>query len=156
MSDASPEAKPKKSPILMIVGAVAAVAVIGCGAYWYTHRAAGTAQAAEHAPGAERGIVLFQPFVVNLADPESSHFLRVTLQLIVRDEKEAEHMLKTPVVLAQARSAILELLTLQTAGQLLTTDGKTALKKAIAERVSTAIDDVKVLDVLFSDFVVQL
>ena len=52
--------------------------------------------------------------------------------------------------------AILELLTLQTSDALVTTAGKTALKKAIAERVSTAIEDVKVFDVLFADFVVQL
>jgi flagellar protein FliL len=161
MSDAAPPAaeKPKKSARSLIVVAAAAVALLagaGGGAYWYMHRGAPAAKASEHAPEVEAGIVPFQPFVVNLADPDSSRFLRVTLQLIVHDEKQAEHVLKSPVVLAQARSAILELLTLQTSGRLVTTDGKAALKKAIAERVSTAIEHVKVLDVLFSDFVVQL
>jgi flagellar FliL protein len=157
MSDAStPATKQKKSALPMIVVAVVATAVGGGGAYWYTHRTAHAAQTTEHTRAAERGIVSFQPFVVNLADPNASRFLRVTLQLIVVDVEEAKHLLETPVVLAQARSAILELLTLQTADQLVTPDGKTALKKAIAERVSAAIDSVKVLDVLFSDFVVQL
>jgi flagellar FliL protein len=159
MSDAAiPETKAKKSQLPMIGGAVVALALVGGGGYWYTHRGAPVAHAAaaEHAPEAERGIVPLQPFVVNLADPNASRFLRITLQLIVIDEKEAEHILKKPVVLAQARSAILELLTLQTSDQLVTTDGKAALKKAIAERVSLAIESVKVLDVLFSDFVVQL
>jgi flagellar FliL protein len=157
MSEASTlAAKQKKSTLPMIVVAVLATAAGGGGAYWYTHRTGRAVPAAEHARGAERGIVQFQPFVVNLADPNASRFLRVTLQLVVLDEEEAKHVLETPVVLAQARSAILELLTLQTADQLVTPDGKTALKKAIAERVSAAIDSVKVLDVLFSDFVVQL
>jgi flagellar protein FliL len=160
MSDAPPpaEEKPKKSALPKIIGAVVGVALIagiGGGAYWYMHRGT-AAKAAAHVPEVEPGIVAFLPFVVNLADPDSSRFLRVTLQLIVHDEKQAEHVLKSPVVLAQARSAILELLTLQTSARLVTTDGKTDLKKAIAERVGTAIENVKVLDVLFSDFVVQL
>jgi flagellar FliL protein len=164
MSDAStPQAaaaEPKKKkgglPIIMIAGAVLALAAVGGGAFWYLRGSPAAADAAEHVVEAEHGIVAFQPFVVNLADPNSSRFLRVTLQLVVGDEAQAEHMLKKPVMLAQARSAILELLTLQTSDQLITTDGKAALKASIAERVGTAIQDVKVVDVLFSDFVVQL
>jgi flagellar FliL protein len=162
MSDAPiPEAKQpkkKKSALPMIIaGAVVVVAALGGGGYWYMHRAAAAAHPEEeHVSVAERGIVLFAPFVVNLADPNSSRFLRITLQLVVGDEKQAAHILETPVILAQARSAILELLTLQTSDQLVTTVGKTALKESIAARVNTAIEDVEVLDVLFSDFVVQL
>jgi flagellar FliL protein len=157
MSDApAKEAKPKKKMSMpIIIGAVVVVAGGGGGAYWYLHRAAPPAPVAKHVV-VEHGIVAFEPFVVNLADPNSSRFLRITLQLVVSDEKEAAHIKDTPVILAQARSAILELLTLQTSDALVTTAGKTALKKAIAERVSTAIEDVKVFDVLFADFVVQL
>lgn len=139
----------------IMIGAVVAVAASGGGAYWYLHRAAPAAAAAKHEV-VEHGIVPFEPFVVNLADPGASRFLRITLQLVVSDEKKAAHILETPVILAQARSAILELLTLQKSDELVTTAGKAALKKAIAERVSTAIEDVKVFDVLFADFVVQL
>jgi flagellar FliL protein len=157
MSDApAKDAKPsKKKTMPIIIGAVVAVAASGGGAYWYLHRAAPAAAAAKHVV-VEHGIVAFEPFVVNLADPSASRFLRITLQLVVSDEKEATHILETPVILAQARSAILELLTLQKSDELVTTAGKAALKKAIAERVSTAIADVKVFDVLFADFVVQL
>jgi flagellar FliL protein len=156
MSDApAKDAKPsKKKTMPIIIGAVVAVAASGGGAYWYLHRAA-PAAAAKHVV-VDHGIVAFEPFVVNLADPGASRFLRITLQLVVSDEKEATHILETPVILAQARSAILELLTLQKSDELVTTAGKAALKKAIAERVSTAIEDVKVSDVLFADFVVQL
>ena len=53
-----------------------------------------------------------------------------------------------------ARSAILELLTTKTAEELMTADGKTALKKEIAERASKAFR-FKVNDVLLAEFVVQ-
>jgi flagellar basal body-associated protein FliL len=55
----------------------------------------------------------------------------------------------------QARSAILELLTLQTSDRLATPDGKATLKKAIVDRIFTVMDGLKVVDVLFSDFVIQ-
>ena len=53
------------------------------------------------------------------------------------------------------RSAILELLSQQTAENLVTAEGKTSLKETIAEHISPLTGGVKVSDVLFSDFVVQ-
>ena len=53
-----------------------------------------------------------------------------------------------------ARSAILELLTTQTASTVVTLEGKAALRTAIAERVGHS-GELEVIDVLFSDFVVQ-
>ena len=55
----------------------------------------------------------------------------------------------------RVRSTILELLTQQTADQLVTPEGKAALKKAIGEHLETLLEDTEVTDVLFSDFVVQ-
>ena len=55
----------------------------------------------------------------------------------------------------QARSTILELLTTQTSDELVTPEGKAALRKSIKESVEQAPCDTEVIDVLFSDFVVQ-
>ena len=153
----APEAPKKtgKSPLVLIIAVVVAVAAAGGGAFWYARRGAPAAAEAPHAKNSERGLLSLEPFVVNLADASGSRFLRTTVQLIVKDEAEAEHLKKSPASLMQTRGAILELLTVQTAEKLVTPDGKTALKKLIAERASTALDDTKVLDVLFSDFVVQ-
>lgn len=157
MSETPAEApKPAKSKLIIIIfAAVVAVAAAGGGAFWYTHRGAPASAEAPHAKNSERGLLSLEPFVVNLADTSGSRFLRTTVQLIVKDEAEAEHIKKSPAALMQTRGAILELLTVQTAENLVTPDGKTALKKLIAERASTALDDTKVIDVLFSDFVVQ-
>jgi flagellar protein FliL len=146
---ASPDKK-AKNPLVLILAGVLVLAGAG-GGFWYLRRT--PAVVVEKAP--ERGIVAFEPFVVNLADPNASRFLRTTVQLIVNSESDAEHLKKTPVVLMRARGAILELLTVQTSDVLVTPGGKTELKKAIAERVGEALEHVKVVDVLFSDFVVQ-
>jgi flagellar FliL protein len=156
MSESTAAAVPAKKgkPLVLILGVVVALAGVGGGAFWYARRSAPAGEAA-HVKEPEHGILAFEPFVVNLADPGSSRFLRTTVQLVVGNEAEAEHVKKTPVVMMQARGAILELLTVQTSDALVTPAGKTNLKKAIAERVSPALENVKVVDVLFSDFVVQ-
>ena len=60
-----------------------------------------------------------------------------------------------PATAEELRSAILELLTQQSAPALVTPEGKTALKDAIKARTNPLLADQKVLDVLFSEFVVQ-
>ena len=64
-------------------------------------------------------------------------------------------MTEIPVMSMQARAIILELLSLQLADTLVTPEGKIALRQAIAERVADALHEIEVVDVLFSDFVVQ-
>jgi len=131
----------------------------GAGGYWYwsSHRAVD--QDAE-APKAEAepeppGIIPMDPFVVNLADEGGGRFLRVTLSLAVNGEERAKETTENKVVSARIRSAILERLTQQTSDMLVTPEGKAALKKAIAEQASRVDHELKVTDVLFSEFVVQ-
>lgn len=100
-------------------------------------------------------MVSFEPFVVNLADTDASRFLRVKVQLVVGSPEEATQMAESPVKLGRARSAILELLTTQQSATLVTQEGKAALRKAIAEQVKPGIGEIEIVDVLFSDFVVQ-
>ena len=130
----------------------------GGGAYWFLFRGHGEAEAAEaepEPPPAPTGIVPLEPFVVNLADPSGTRFVRVTMSLVVADEAIAKEIEEEKVVHARIRSAILELLALKQSGELVTPEGKTELKKAIAESVAHAAHELKVEDVLFSEFIVQ-
>lgn len=163
-----------------IIIAVAAVAVLGGGGGWYYlhQKAAAAAAAAAEAeaepeggeaakptkakpkkkkpevPLEERGLVPFEPFLVNLADEGGNRFLKVTVQVIVENEEEAKKIEEKKVLAMNARSAVLELLTEQFADHLITSDGKKELKEGIKERVSEALEQ-EVVDVLFSEFVVQ-
>jgi flagellar FliL protein len=152
-----PELKPAKkggSKLMMIVIAIVVLGAGGGGAWWFMRGPSVKAEEKEPDP-AERGLVAFEPFLVNLADPGGGRFLKATIQVVVGSKEEALHLKETPVLLMQARSAILELLTLQTADTLVTPEGKQALKDAIKERIGKALGKVKVVDVLFSEFVVQ-
>ncbi len=59
------------------------------------------------------------------------------------------------VVTSRLRSAILEHLSQQSSDRIVTPEGKKALKEEIAERCGKILGHVKVVDVLFSEFVVQ-
>src|SRR5262245_52950558 len=174
MSDQKPEAKAGgaagKSKLVII--AVAAVVLLGGGggaAYFLMNRGAKVEAAEEAHEGSEApkkakkkhakeekegGVLSFDPFVVNLADPGGSRFLRVKVQLVVEEEK-VEELHKKEVAMVRTRAAILEVLAEQTADKLITPAGKAELKTAIKEHASHVLEPIEVMDVLFSDFVVQ-
>ena len=146
--------KYKRKSLYMGLAAAVVLGGVGGGAWW-TLRAAPVEHKVKVTVAAhKRGMVTFEPFVVNLADRDASRFLRVTVRLVVDSPERAKEVEETPVVLMGARSAILELLTTQTASTVVTLEGKAALRTAIAERVGHS-GELEVIDVLFSDFVVQ-
>jgi flagellar FliL protein len=112
-------------------------------------------EAAKESDPADTGLMILDPFLVNLADKDSPRFLRATVQIVISDKAVAEEMTEHDVVKVRIRSSILELLTEQTSEHLVTPEGKAALKKAIIERASKILTEAKVVDVLFSEFVVQ-
>jgi flagellar FliL protein len=163
MADTEPKVEqpaPKKSRgklLFVIVAVVILLAGGGGGAYWWTHANAQTAESedAGEETHAEAGMVSLEPFVVNLADTDSRRYLRINVRLIVDGVEAAEEIEHHPVAVMRLRAAVLELLTQQTASAVQSAEGKTALKKSIAERAAGIIKPTEVSDVLFSDFVVQ-
>jgi flagellar protein FliL len=156
------EPAPKKSRRgLFLIAAVALVMLLGGGgaAYWmYAKDAPAEGEAAAKPEEEETeppAAIELEPFVVNLADPGGSNFLRVNLSLVVKDEEQATLFEENPVTKMKVRSAVLELLALQSADTLITPEGKTTLKKAIAGAASKAAPEMHITDVLFSEFVVQ-
>jgi flagellar FliL protein len=167
--------KKGKGKLLVILVAVLVLALGGGAAAYFLVVRGAAEQAAkdggkggdahgEHGddPAHEPAVIALPTFTVNLADANEPRYLRTTLSLVVNDVEKAASLSEggdhkpagEPVRIAMARSAILELLTTQTAETLMTADGKTALKKEIAERASKAFR-FKVNDVLLSEFVVQ-
>jgi flagellar FliL protein len=161
MSNAAPaqdETPKKKKGIGMLFVALGLVLGLGGGggAYWFYFMRPPAAPAKPVPP--KTGIIAMEPFVVNLADEGGGRFLRVTLSLVVEGEKDDNEGKESPeqaVVNARLRSAILERLAQQTADHLVTPEGKAELKKTIAEQAARAAHELKVTDVLFSEFVVQ-
>jgi flagellar basal body-associated protein FliL len=100
-------------------------------------------------------MVGFEPFLVNVAGSGSNRFLRLSLRLLVNGPAQAARLDLDEVAKTRVRSAILELLAAQRAEALITPDGKATLKREIAEQSAGVVDGIEVLDVLFTEFVVQ-
>jgi flagellar FliL protein len=171
----APQKKGKGKLLIILVAALVLGLGGGAAAYFFIGRDAGkkaeTGKGGEHTgaegeagtPAHDPAVVALPTFTVNLADKDAPRYLRTTVSLLIDDVEKAatlsggegEHKAAgEPVRIAMARSAILELLTTKTAEELMTADGKSALKKEIAERASKAFH-FKVNDVLIAEFVVQ-
>jgi flagellar FliL protein len=152
---ASAAPKPKRRRLLLfLIVAIVLLGGAGGGGFWWWRRTQLQAHAAPPPPKEPSGIVPLDPFLVNLADPDASRFLRTTLRVVVDDEEEAKEITESAVDIARARSVILEVLAAQVSSTLVTPEGKEAVKHKIAERL-TAVLKREVRDVLFTDFVVQ-
>jgi flagellar FliL protein len=152
-SAAPPAKKRGKGLLFVVIGLILGLGGGGAGYWVYAMRS--TAHEAKAPEPPKIGIIPMEPFVVNLADEGGSRFLRLTLSLAVEGEERAKETAEDKVLHARLRSAILERLTQQTSEHLVTPEGKAELKKTIAEQVTHAARELKVTDVLFSEFVVQ-
>jgi len=156
-TNATPTPKKRGGFLKILVLLVVAVAAGGGGAYFYFLKAAPlqAKEAKPEPPPPPTGIIPLEPFVVNLADTGATRFLRVTLSLVVQEEEQAKELEEHAIEKARVRSSILELLAEQQSEALATPEGKVELKKALAERIAHAAHELKVKDVLFSEFVIQ-
>ncbi len=172
MSDSAPAAAAaapaaKKKPLVLII-AIVVVLLGGGGGAWFFMRGGTAAEAAEGEATeaeekeekedkvklSERGLVELEPFIVNLADDGGKRFLRASIQLVVEDEAEALEFEEKPVLTMGARSAIVNTLTGEYSEDLATPEGKEELRELLVESVSEALK-IEIVDVLFSDFVIQ-
>jgi flagellar FliL protein len=94
---------------------------------------------------------------VNLADPEETHFLRVTIDLGVDrlPPGSSEEKSTAAVPVGRVRDAILSVLTVCKAEPLLTTEGKTQLKKNLVDVLQKQVPEMRVREVYFTEFLVQ-
>jgi flagellar FliL protein len=152
-----PAPRKKKGGLVMKLAIVVVLlgGIGGGAAWWFLRGTPAEAHEVVESPLEERGLLTFEPFLANLTDEGGNRFVKANIGLVLETEAEAKHIEEKPVVMGHLRSAILELLTLQSAPVLVTPEGKDALKKKIKERTTELLKDRKVIDVLFSEFVVQ-
>ncbi|TVQ97932.1 MAG: flagellar basal body protein FliL [Desulfovibrionales bacterium] len=136
----------------------------GAAAYWFLMGpgAESGEQAGEQAvPGAEATgtradftpeIVRLDPFIVNLADPLGRRFLRMTLDVEVRDRAAVGEVQRST---SRIRDAVILLLAGKSFADLASMEGKITLKNEIVERLNQIVGGGRVTNVYFTEFVVQ-
>ena len=149
--DESKEGQKPKSKMLIIV--LALVVVLGAGgaaAYFMFLKAPGKS---EPVKTEETPIPYsFTTFIVNLADPGSKRFLKVSLDMKL-SSKEAEEECKSKE--SELKDLVLTVLSSQESGDIVTGEDKLRLKKKLLKSLNDALTKGKVLEVFFTDFLIQ-
>lgn len=91
-----------------------------------------------------------EPFLVNLADPGQLRYLKVTLH--VETHQRGEEFEKR---LPQSRDSVLTILSSKNSKDIMTSEGKNALREEIKEKLNHLLMETKVRNIYFTEFVIQ-
>jgi len=156
---------PKKSKLTRWIILGAAVLLLGGGGFlaktYFTGppaaEAGNTPDAGAANPIAKvKSIMSLDAFLVNLADTETTRFVKVTFRLGLDEEKLGEEYAKDPVLLAATRDRINSILSLKTAEELLNLEGKEKLRAEIRDQINKILPKGKIVEIFIMDFIVQL
>jgi flagellar FliL protein len=110
-------------------------------------------------------LVPLDPLLVNLADPDGRSYLRIAMTLKLEDpppdpkakpkEEKAEKGAPKNEFEAAERDAAFSILGKETTSDLLAPDGKERLKKDLTASFKEHVPEIKVVDVLITEFLVQ-
>ena len=156
--------------ISVVAAVVIAVGAVGGAGFWLVHSGrlpvvqGATKTVVLEKVKATTKLVPLEPLLVNLADEGGRSYLRVAITFRVEDtpaagarhrEEKAEK--GTPVNENEAamRDAALTVLGKQTGAALLEPDGKETLKADLKKQMKDSVPELKVVDVLFTEFLVQ-
>jgi flagellar FliL protein len=160
-------------PLLIAVVVGVVIATLGVGAVVYYLARTGrlpmlgrTAQKVEVDVPVTAHLMVLEPLLVNLADASGSSYLRIAMTLRIadvadkkdpkaKDEKSKENNRTGDEDGAAARDTVLTVLGQQNADGLLAADGKAHLKAELKKALTEHNADLKVMDVFFTDFLVQ-
>ena len=165
--DSKQEQQPKKKKGLLkwIILAVLLLALGGGGFFAYkkffakapddaakTEEAAPAEHGKEAKPGAGSQTVSLPVFLVNLADPLGRRYLKLSMDVEVKDEAAKAEVAKNE---AKIKDALLLLLSSKTYQDLSTLDAKIQLKQDIVQRLNLILGNGKVIQVYFTEMVIQ-
>jgi flagellar basal body-associated protein FliL len=91
-------------------------------------------------------------FVVNLGGQNPGRYLRASLSLVLRDERDRQGIKQSNT---RIRDGLIMLLSAKTAERLLAADGKSELRDEIVDQVNDAAGDELVEAVYFREFLIQ-
>ena len=154
--------------MIMIVLLVFMSNAMGAGVTWFMlSKTIARAQAPAAAEGKEGeediaemlekgAVVPLDPFVVNLADTDAPRYLRIKISLMVDDKARITEVVENQALQLKVRDVILQTLTRKTSQDLINDEGKNHLRQEIQEQVEAFFKEPKLMDVMFTEFVIQL
>jgi len=145
--------KKKGSKLKWIIIGVVLLLVLGgggAGAYFFLNKSAKEAQAPPKPPiGA-----VWAPdvFIINLADADADRYLKIVMNFELSDQLAVAEL---DIMKPKVRDMVLSVLTVKGFKDVSSFEGKQRLKEEIAMRLNSQLTKGKVVQVYFTDFVVQ-
>ncbi len=99
-----------------------------------------------------RSVYSLDTFIVNLADKGGRRFLRVTMDLELKDESLAEQIDKR---LSRIRDSILMIIPTNRFEDINSVEGKIALRDEIMTKLNSFLKDGSITNIYFVEFVIQ-
>ena len=101
-------------------------------------------------------VIPLEPFVVNLADTDAARYLRIKISLMVDDKTKLKDVAENQALQLKVSDVILQSLTAKRSQELINAEGKNNLRHEIQEKVAMYFRAPKLVDVMFTEFVIQL
>ena len=162
------EKAPSSLPKIALIVAIALVSSIGGGVVSWVLISKTMMKAEAKAPEAEKkvdevaqaiekgGAIALDPFVVNLADADAARYLRIKISLMIDDAAKLKELTENSALQQKLRDVILQTLTEKSSSELISEEGKKKLRSEIQTKISGYFKKPKVVDVMFTEFVIQL
>lgn len=112
----------------------------------------GSADNASAGPEGVGELVSIPPLLVNLAEPQGRRYLKLALDIEVKDKIAADELNKS---MPKVKDALILLLSSKTYEDLGSLENKILLKKEVVERLTLVLGEQKVLRVYITEIVVQ-
>lgn len=110
---------------------------------------------AEGSEGEQPALLELESFLTNISDPAGERYCKLTVKLAVLPRSRADEIADDPLLTAQIRDQVLNLLASKTFHELTNTKNKEAFREQIRTGINELIGEGEVREVLFSEFVVQ-
>lgn len=117
---------------------------------------AGEAEGIQVEDEPEMGVLGLEPFLVNLADADATRFLRCTIKLVIDSKEHLKVITENEAVLVKIRNDYIDMMSSKFGPDLVKPEGKQQLRKELLDRTKKIVGKQWVVDLLFTDFVVQL
>ncbi|WP_165847641.1 flagellar basal body-associated FliL family protein [Ammonifex thiophilus] len=145
--------KGKKSKLGLVLLLVLALAGLTGGGVFLGVKLAGGKKPAQPPPPPPLKTVSLDSIVVNLADGDTNHYLRVTVVLAVPAEEKVAKEVEAKKV--ELRDLIIQFLRHKTFAEVMKPDYPTKLKEELKQKINAYLGGDKVKEIYFTEYLAQ-
>ncbi len=160
-TEATEKPKKRSTLIIFIIVGMVLLLIVGGGFFTYTKFIASSPDGEEQdkeemakadTPEPIGEMFNLEPFVVNLADPQGNRYLKLKINMELKDPKAAARAQKLSPKL---RDIVIMMISSLAFEEVMTPEGKLRIREELRTRFNRVLKPYKVDNIYFSEFVIQ-